>query len=83
LAALAAIGVFGVVLAISRFVSLSSIVGAASFPIFAWLLVTGVQPPFFLSVQAIVALLIIVKHHQNIRRLLTGTENRIGDPKPA
>jgi len=83
LAALAAIGVFGVVLAISRFVSLSSIIGAASFPIFAWLLIAGVQPPFFLAVQAIVALLIIVKHHQNIRRLLTGTENRIGDPKPA
>ncbi len=83
LAALAAIGVFGVVLAISRFVSLSSIIGAASFPIFAWLLIAGVQPPFFLAVQAIVALLIIVKHHQNIRRLLTGTEDRIGDPKPA
>jgi len=83
LAALAAIGVFAVVLAISRFVSLSSIVGAASFPIVAWLLVTGVQPPFFLAVQAVVALLIIVKHHQNIRRLLAGTEDRIGDPKPA
>jgi acyl phosphate:glycerol-3-phosphate acyltransferase len=82
-AALAAIGVFAVVLAITRYVSLSSILGAASFPFFAWLLVSGIKPPFFLAVQAAVALLIIVKHHQNIRRLLTGTEHRIGAPKPA
>jgi acyl phosphate:glycerol-3-phosphate acyltransferase len=80
-AALAAIGVFGVVLAISRFVSLASIVGAASFPVFAWFLVSGYRPPFFMAVQAVVALLIIAKHHQNIRRLLSGTENRIGAPR--
>jgi glycerol-3-phosphate acyltransferase PlsY len=83
LAALASIGVFALVLAASRFVSLSSIVGAASFPAFAWLLGGDNRPPFFLAVQAIVALLIIVKHHQNIRRLLTGTESRIGAAKPA
>lgn len=82
-AALAAIAVFGLVLAVSRYVSLSSIVGAASFPVFAFLLVSGNRPPFFLAVQAIVALLIIIKHHQNIRRLLTGTESRIGAAKPA
>lgn len=80
-AALAAIGVFGVVLAISRFVSLASIAGAASFPVFAWFLVSGYRPPFFMAVQAVVALLIIAKHHQNIRRLLSGTENRIGAPR--
>jgi glycerol-3-phosphate acyltransferase PlsY len=81
LSALAAIGVFGVVLAISRYVSLSSIIGAASFPIFAWFLVSGYRPPFFMAVQAVVALLIILKHHQNIRRLLSGTEHRIGAPR--
>lgn len=82
-AALAAIAVFALILAFSRYVSLSSILGAASFPIFAWLLVTGLRPPFFLAVQAIVALLIIVKHHQNIRRLLAGTESRFGARKTA
>jgi glycerol-3-phosphate acyltransferase PlsY len=80
-AALAAIGVFAVVLAISRFVSLSSILGAASFPVFAWYMVRGYRPPFFMAVQIVVALLIILKHHQNIRRLLTGTEHRIGEPR--
>jgi len=78
LAALAAITVFGLVLAISRFVSLASILGAACFPGFAWFLVSGDKPPFFLAVQAIVALLIIAKHRQNIHRLLSGTESRFG-----
>lgn len=85
-AALAAITVFGLVLAISRFVSLGSVLGAASFPVFASFLVSGEKPIFFLAVQAIVALLIIVKHHQNIRRLFAGTESKFGsrrEEKPA
>ena len=82
-AALAAFGLFAILLAITRFVSLSSIVAAASFPIFAWFLVAGYRPPFFVAVQVTVALLIISKHHQNIRRLLSGTENRIGAPRAA
>jgi acyl phosphate:glycerol-3-phosphate acyltransferase len=83
LAALAAIGVFAVVFAISRIVSISSIVGAASFPVFAWFLVTGPRPPVFFVVQCAVALLIIAKHHENIRRLLAGTESRFGAKKTA
>lgn len=78
LAALAAITVFALILALSRFVSLGSVVGAASFPVFAWFLVKGERPVFFIAVQATVALLIIVKHHENIRRLVKGTESRFG-----
>lgn len=87
LAALSAITVFALLLAITRFVSLASILGAASFPVFAWFLVHGDKPAFFIAVQAAVALLIIAKHHQNIRRLLSGTESRFGahsrEGKPA
>jgi glycerol-3-phosphate acyltransferase PlsY len=87
LAALAAITVFAIVFAASRFVSLASILGAISFPIFAWFFVHGDKPAFFIAVQSIVALLIVAKHHQNIRRLLSGTEHRFGPPseqgKPA
>jgi glycerol-3-phosphate acyltransferase PlsY len=82
-AALAAISVFIVVLALSRYVSLASILGSASFPLFAWLLTSGDRPPFFIAVQIFVALLIIVKHHQNIRRLLNGSESRLGAKKTA
>jgi glycerol-3-phosphate acyltransferase PlsY len=78
MAALAAIGVFAVILLITRYVSLASILGAASFPVFAWVLVRGDKPAPFVAAQMIVALLIIIKHHQNIGRLLTGTENRFG-----
>jgi glycerol-3-phosphate acyltransferase PlsY len=83
LAALAAITVFAIIVAITRYVSLASIVGAASFPLFAWFMVSGPRPAFFIAVQAIVALLIIVKHHPNIRRLLSGQENRFGATKTA
>lgn len=82
-AALAAIGVFIVVVLLTRYVSLGSILGAASFPVFAWLLVTGPRPPVFIAVQWTVALLIIIRHHKNIGRLFAGTETRIGAHKIA
>jgi acyl phosphate:glycerol-3-phosphate acyltransferase len=83
LAALAAITVFAIVLALTRYVSLSSILGAGSFPVFAYFTVSGPRPAFFIAVQITVALLIILKHHPNIRRLLAGTEHRFGAPKAA
>lgn len=87
LAALASIALFAIVLLLSRYVSLASILGAASFPVFAWFLVRGEKPAPYIAAQIVVALLIILKHHQNIRRLLTGTENRFGghsqERKPA
>ncbi len=87
-AALAAISVFTIVLFLSRYVSLASILGAASFPAFAWLFnrtqTSGRHPTaFFIAVECAVAFLIIVKHHQNIRRLLAGTESRFGARKTA
>ena len=82
-AALAAITLFAIVFAITRYVSLASIIGAASFPVFAWFMVRGERPAFFVAAQSIVALLIIVKHHPNIRRLLAGNEHRFGAAKTA
>jgi glycerol-3-phosphate acyltransferase PlsY len=82
-AALAAIALFFLVIALTRYVSLGSILGAASFPFFAWFTVRADKPAFFIAVQIAVSLLIILKHHPNIRRLLTGTEHRFGAAKPA
>jgi glycerol-3-phosphate acyltransferase PlsY len=86
-AALAAISVFFIVLALSRYVSLASILGAASFPLFAWWLgrlhVCAERTPFFVAVEITVALLLIAKHYQNIRRLLSGTESKLGAKKTA
>src|ERR1039458_9492156 len=63
-AALAAIAVFALGFLITRYVSLASILGAFSFPLFALFLVHGPKPSFFIAVQFTVALLIIAKHHQ-------------------
>ncbi len=82
-AAIASITLFALVFALTRYVSLGSILGAASFPFFAYFTVRGPRPAFFVVVQFIVALLIIVKHHPNIRRLLAGNEHRFGAPKTA
>jgi len=77
-AALSSIALFFIVLMLTRYVSLASILGAGSFPLFAYFLVHGDKPAFFIAAQFIVAGLIILKHHANVRRLLTGTENRFG-----
>jgi glycerol-3-phosphate acyltransferase PlsY len=77
-AALAAIALFAVIFALTRYVSVASILATASFPVFAWFLNHGGQPPLFFVAQVVVSLLIIVKHHPNIRRLLSGTESRFG-----
>jgi glycerol-3-phosphate acyltransferase PlsY len=82
-AALASITLFAITFAITRYVSLGSILGAASFPVFAYWMVRGERPAFFVAAQAIVALLIVVKHHPNIRRLLAGNEHRFGAAKTA
>jgi glycerol-3-phosphate acyltransferase PlsY len=75
-AALAAIGTFAVVLALTRYVSLGSIVASLAFLVFAWFFPPGPNPPHFYAVECVIALLIIVKHHTNIRRLIDGTEAR-------
>jgi acyl phosphate:glycerol-3-phosphate acyltransferase len=87
LAALSAIALFVAVLLMTRYVSLASILGAASFPVFASFMVHGEKSALYIAAQIIVSLLIIIKHHQNIGRLLSGTESRFGtrthERKPA
>ena len=80
-AALAALGVFAVVLALTRYVSLGSIVASIAFMVFAWFFPPGPRPPAFYAVECIVALLIVIKHRTNIRRLMGGTESRFGAKK--
>jgi glycerol-3-phosphate acyltransferase PlsY len=79
--ALLALGIFAVIFALSRYVSLASVLATLSFPVLAWFLVSGPRPPIFFAVQCAVALLIVFRHHQNIRRLLAGTESRFGAKK--
>jgi glycerol-3-phosphate acyltransferase PlsY len=69
--------VFAVVFALTRYVSLASIVGLATFPLFGFHFVAS-RTPMVVFGFLFIPLLIIVKHHSNIRRLLSGTESRFG-----
>ena len=72
-----ALVLFVIVVALTRYVSLGSIAGAAAFPFFVWWLnpAEHTTAPFLLLIVAS-SLLIVVRHKDNIRRLLAGTENR-------
>jgi acyl phosphate:glycerol-3-phosphate acyltransferase len=72
---LATVGVFAVVVVISRIVSLSSIAGAIAVPI---LMVTLHQPLPYILFGTVGGLYVILRHRANIQRLLAGTEPKIG-----
>jgi glycerol-3-phosphate acyltransferase PlsY len=76
----AAVLVFAIVLLVFRFVSLASIVSAASVPIFFRYLANGA--PFWRIVMSIaIAFAVIAKHHENIARLAGGSERKMGQKK--
>ena len=74
------LGVWIIVFALSRYVSLASISAAFALPFAAW--VVGESSTIILITAALAALA-IYKHKANIKRLINGTENRIGAPKQA
>jgi glycerol-3-phosphate acyltransferase PlsY len=73
MAVVIAIIIFIMVVLVSRRISLGSIVTAALFPVSVSLLHRS-GDPWVIALIAASALLIIARHHQNIRRLLSGTE---------
>jgi glycerol-3-phosphate acyltransferase PlsY len=81
--ALVALGVWLVVVAVSRYVSLASMLAAVSLPASAFLFH---QRGALIAVSAAVAALVVVRHRANISRLVAGTENKLGAkaaaPKP-
>lgn len=63
-----------VVAVVFRYSSLAALVAFAAAPIYAWLLVGRQEAQFALFLAALVWL----RHHQNLRRLFTGQEPKIG-----
>ena len=75
-ALVAAVLLFFLVILFWRYVSLASISAAAALPLLVYLLYApGHAPPTAVSVSTLLAaVLVIVKHRDNIERLLAGTE---------
>lgn len=72
---LAVIAIWLVVVAATRYSSLGALVAAAAAPVAAWFLVG--QGPLFVAVAAM-SVLLAWRHERNIRKLLAGTESRVG-----
>ena len=72
---LLALGIFVVCLCVSRYVSLSSILGTLSFVI-AFPVLYGAQNPLAAVLGVILGLLIVFMHRSNVGRLLKGNERK-------
>jgi glycerol-3-phosphate acyltransferase PlsY len=73
LAVAAALGVFIVLMLLWRYVSLGSVAAAAVMPLAVWLLGGGRS---LIVVTTLIAVVVIIRHIENIKRLVSGTENR-------
>ena len=67
------VGLFLLVVAATRYVSMGSVVAAAAFPVLAWALHEYVEP-VQLILLALGSMLVIWKHRQNIGRIVAGAE---------
>ena len=73
-----ALGVFIVLLLVFRFVSLGSVMAALTLLV---VLVWKGATPMVLLLWADIVLIVVAKHHENIRRLLKGTESPLWGAK--
>lgn len=73
--ALACAGIFLLILFSTRYVSLSSIIAAITFPLLV-IVVFQKDNPYFIAFGFCAAALVVATHQKNIRRLLAGEENK-------
>lgn len=74
--AMSCVGIFILVLYLTRFVSLSSILASIAFPIFI-LVIFNVDNPAYRIFAIAVALMVLLTHQKNIGRLLRGNESKV------
>jgi glycerol-3-phosphate acyltransferase PlsY len=72
--------IWGLTLALTRYVSLASMLAGVALTVAAVVLHT---PPLILGASVLVMIFVIIRHRTNISRLLAGTENKVGKPKQA
>jgi len=74
--AISCVGIFILVLYLTRFVSLSSILASIAFPFFI-LVIFNVDNPIYRVFAIAVALMVLLTHQKNIGRLLRGSESKV------
>jgi glycerol-3-phosphate acyltransferase PlsY len=74
--ALSCVGIFILVLYLTRFVSLSSILASVAFPVFI-LVIFNVENTAYRVFAIAVALMVLLTHQKNIGRLLRGSESKV------
>jgi acyl phosphate:glycerol-3-phosphate acyltransferase len=71
------------IIAVTRYMSLMSVsMAPIAAALFLALAIAGVLPYAYAGFAIVAAALIVVLHHDNIRRLLSGTERKIGQKEP-
>ncbi len=73
------LGVAGTVIALTRYVSLGSIIAAVLLPLLLWVFNFEFE---FIIFGIVLALMVLVRHRANIGRLLRGSESRLGQKVP-
>lgn len=74
--AMGCVGIFILVLYLTRFVSLSSILASIAFPVFI-LVIFNVENPAYRVFAIAVALMVLLTHQKNIGRLFRGNESKV------
>jgi len=85
--ALIGLGIWILFVAVTRYVSLASLLAALSLPISSYFLLRGEDRVWMLGLTIALLVLVTVKHRANIGRLLNGAEPKFGqrvkEPAPA
>lgn len=76
LTAVSCVGVFLLVLYLTRFVSLSSILASIAFPVFI-LVIFNEKEPLYRIFAIAVALMVMLTHQKNIGRIFRGDESKV------
>lgn len=78
------LGIFGLIVAISRYVSLGSCIAAFLYPFTVLIFGIFEKSPCYIAnffCSALIAALIIFMHRENIKRLIHHTEKKLGEKK--